>query len=251
VKNPSASSTVARGKTKISSWTTTPEGPHFSAFTDGTPGTVSILLVAETQGNNFFLNPGNVTNALFPFRGLSMIRNEQEVIGYGPINVIEASFLYVGSAITFQEEETLYQEVPKTIPKKYVPGQDFIEADKIKPVFKYIDNVLKKYQRAIQSIEFQYLKRRTEYLLLKQGSNEGIDLTKNAGFPNYMFGMRGGQDVFARIEAQKSERLWYLSDDAPRDIINDIVGHVKNNPDRETIQAKLLAALDLQIRAQQ
>ena len=94
VEQPSAASSVKRGKTNLSSWTTSPRNSAFSNFTETSSGRVAVLMVADVKSNNFVLNPENMSQFA---KSLSMytIEDEQEVIAYGPVNVVEASAIYI------------------------------------------------------------------------------------------------------------------------------------------------------------
>jgi hypothetical protein len=58
VNRPGSSTSMNKKNSNISSWTMTPKMPEFEEFA-GMKNfkTLSILLVARTEGNNFFINP--------------------------------------------------------------------------------------------------------------------------------------------------------------------------------------------------
>jgi len=106
VEKPASSSTINKGETDISSWTVDPKAPAFYDFCQSRYGGVSILMVAQTEGNNFFMNPKNMIKSLKPYAkgrinflcgDADLLKDEKEVIGYGPINVIKAVYLYRGA----------------------------------------------------------------------------------------------------------------------------------------------------------
>jgi len=121
IKNPAIKSSMGTLNTKLSSWTVAPSEPHFDAFTATGPGHVAVVLVANIQANNFFMNPENLSNSLANGMSLpqSAIEKEQEVIAYGPVNVIDAAAIYV---MTTDEEET-HEKIIDDLPKIKISGK--------------------------------------------------------------------------------------------------------------------------------
>ena len=117
IENPSAKSSMGKLNTKMSSWTIDPTLPRMAGFASSGPGHVSVVLVANIQSNNFFMNPENLSKSLANGIGISLpkstIEDELEVIGYGPINVLEAAAIYIGSGEADRFRSETIQALPK------------------------------------------------------------------------------------------------------------------------------------------
>jgi len=98
VSNPAAKSSMGKLNTKLSSWTIDPTLRRMKGFLDTLQAHVGLVLVADIRSNNFFMNPENLIDTLDDDKALPryMLEDEQEVIGYGPINCLEAAAIYVG-----------------------------------------------------------------------------------------------------------------------------------------------------------
>lgn len=94
IKNPSIRSTVRIGKSLLSSWTVKPTSPNFDDFIYTQNHTVVVLLVADISSNNFIMNPKTLGKVAVGLHRRDLIEQEQEVIAYGPVNVLEAAAIY-------------------------------------------------------------------------------------------------------------------------------------------------------------
>lgn len=188
IERPSKSSTVARGKTSVSSWTTEPTSQYFSTFAYSENGKVSILLVAKTQGNNFFIDPKEMSKLSAEQDNVSdrndkddnlfilnarTIQLEQEVIGYGPIDVLEASFIYFGAGIDYKVEMALMNNIP-TLAKEYKSSKQ-LPSEAFKPLLVYCDSVLAKYATELPAKSIDKLRNSSDYkTILKYATSKGL-----------------------------------------------------------------------------
>ena len=98
VAKPNASTTVSRGAENLSSWTVEPDLRAFESFLQTIRDLCSIVLVADIQSNDFIMNPKEFSKSLSYDSDMpvAMIGREQEVIAYGPVNVICGAVFYYG-----------------------------------------------------------------------------------------------------------------------------------------------------------
>lgn len=208
-----------------------PEFEEFAAMKN--VNTLSILLVANTEGNNFFINPkemskltndqdnvehgGAYDNDLYAL-SVELVKNEQEVLGYGPINVLEASYIYFGDAVSEREQHSLMDNVPKLDSKyrsqKLVPGEAF------QPLITYVDAAITKYADNFSKKQLAELQRLKRPILMAAKSKTMVPVER------YIDVMGHAQDVI-------EELLTYMND-----TFDFLVG----------IQAELLKALDIRMK---
>lgn len=105
--------TIEGIRRSIQSWTTTIGTEWVSSLFDESlkSGNVAIVLAAhtETDGNEFFINPKTAENiSSLP---QSLVKKEQEVISYGPVNFFEASFYYKTVDKSQNQLEKIIREV--------------------------------------------------------------------------------------------------------------------------------------------
>lgn len=236
IERPSKSSTVARGKTNVSSWTITPTSPEFFEFANSEEGKVSILLVAEVEGNNFFINPKemsklgalpvDIDNNLDISRlDTRLIQKEQEVIGYGPIDVLEASFLYHSEKqLDYKEEYALMNNMPE-LAKEYRTLQQ-LPAEVFKPLLSYCDSVLAKYSTVLPAKTIDKLRNTNNYkVITKRATMTGV--------------------VPLRVYMDAHGRMG--------EFIDQLIGHIvdaysSTGINWDNCQAELLKALNLKIK---
>lgn len=150
IENPTIKSIVARGKTSVSSWTLNPRAPNFEKFLDSQLGECSVILVADVASNNFVINPKNLARNIPEFGG-DLIENEQEVIGYGPINVLEAAVIYLSNdklSIPQKQIDSWRKNLPViNLTKLPSKGKVSIPPSTFEPLLNYLDNIVRRYER--------------------------------------------------------------------------------------------------------
>jgi hypothetical protein len=251
IERPAASSTISSGKTNVSSWTTSPTMPDFGEFSASYDGEVSILLVAKTQGNNFVLNPKQMEKLQNPMLsgdpgfGLEidtdMIEAEQEVIGFGPIDVLEASFIYVGSKDYYSEMSPLRARVPKTLSRAKLKAlaSGMVPAEAFGPVLDYVNQVITSYAKSLTKQGAEEVKASYPYRLLLAGSSKGMSLT----VPGNNFG-QWAKTPESRFDTVERAGLGVISEIT--EFLNS--GIEDKEMSESEIQVKLVHALSLKMK---
>jgi len=263
IDRPSASSTVARGETNISSWTISPTKPNFADFCSTRPDLVAILLVADIQSNEFFLNPDNISNFAQADRtalDASLVKREREVIAYGPVNVIEASAIYIKPTVSGEEIDNLRYRCPKIEVPPVLDPEMVIPSSVFKPAYDYVNACVEKYLPSdVDSYVLKYITTDNKfYILLKMCAENGFDITnpqtRSYVMDNILIGYGYNTDeVTARLMRDVRQRLTEITDSVFNRLIQEIksaepisnynAGQNNGIP----IQKELLRALSLKI----
>lgn len=227
VKDPAYKSTYQLSKSKLSSWTIAPTKPVFASFAYSKPGGVSVVLVADIDSNNFIMNPKqlakNISSNLLP---LDIIKKEQEIIGYGPINCLEAAAIYIGQPIMFHtEQDKIYNKVPPELDLVLSQKKTIIKPAVFKKTFDYINALLTKYKDKMSPRDYLNILKDQDYRLLTKYAKEGL-IVDGSFSQTYNVSMIGENCVFSIIQAV-----------------------IRNNSIHDgNIQEKLLKALNLKIK---
>ena len=180
VEYPSYVSTVARGKTKIASWTIAPKNT-FNTFVATKGGRVALVLVADIASNNFLLNPDNLSKfatANNKELDVSLIKNEKEVISYGPVNVLKASFMYIGASENKNSRSKIMSNLPDLDCinyKKASPKEIFIRQ------YEYVNDVINTCGSNLNKTQLAKITTDKNYKLLKSAATNGIDMSTPSG----------------------------------------------------------------------
>lgn len=260
VERPSASSTVARGETNISSWTIAPTKPHFADFCSTRPELVAILLVADIQSNEFFLNPDNITAYAQADRtslDASLIKREREVIAFGPVNVIDATVIYIKPSISENEFDSIRSRCP-SIEIYNLNKVTNVPASVFRPTYEYIKGYVDKYAGSLEDYALEYISTKNiHYQFLKALAENGLDFkdTKMIEFiKDNILLTREPEDV-TKITSEFLIGLRYKLIDIPGNILVRLIRELKatekitnySGQNGIPIQKELLRALSLEI----
>jgi hypothetical protein len=239
VKDPAWKSTHQVSKSKLSSWTIDPQSPQFGAFAISGPGYVSVVLVADidSNSNNFIMNPEQLKKTINPkvedTLPIDTIIAEQEVIGYGPINCLEAAAIYIKPrhSITYDELDMIRRGLPPNgpiLPPDKAPSKGtYIKPTVYKNTLKYINDTISKWNNLLTPKDIKDILSSPHYTLLTKCANEGYTCD-------------GTTDNYFRIEY------------TPTAIINRITGCLmksdKNKLSGDKIQNHLISALNLKMK---
>ena len=191
IKNPAAKSTMTKTKasTKLSSWTTNPNNSFFS-FVSSDIGKVSILLVADIQSNNFFMNADNVAQTLTKkVLPTQLIKKEQEVVGYGSINVLGAAVMYIGaSKFGYVERGEVIHNCPELNIPEHCWKDTVFDADTFKPAFNYINSIINNWEHELGSDSEHIIKMKTNspYLRTKHWAENGYVCSNGINDSNHL-----------------------------------------------------------------
>lgn len=260
VDRPSASSTVARGETNISSWTIAPTKPNFGDFCSTRPELVAILLVADIQSNEFFLNPDNIAAHAQADRtslDASLVKREREVIALGPVNVIDATVIYIKPSISEKEFDDIRSGFPK-VSLYNLSRTTVLPASIFKPTYDYIKGYIDQYADKLDEYAIEYISTRNpNYQLLERLAAKGLDF-EDMETINYIkhnvLASRGHGDA-KDITTEFLCDLRYAIVDAPDNVLTRLTRELKATEKITNysanngipIQKELLRALSLEI----
>lgn len=231
VKNPAAKTTMSgMKKTKLSSWTAAPTSPNFSSFAKSYSGQVSVVIVADIASNSFFMNPKNLSKTVVSGLPASLIDREKEVIGYGPINVLEAAAIYIGdSTFGYEVRGDLFGNTPE-IPMPYYPPKGAIfKPEVFKPAFDYVENTVSTWEKKVPRKFAKKMREFRPYLLLKQCATNGF--------------VSDGTSATYHSAAAASDAIYLITE-----LIIEAIGAEDMDGNGDNTQAALLKALSLKIK---
>jgi hypothetical protein len=216
--------------------------------------------VADIQSNEFFLNPDNITAYAQADRtslDASLIKREREVIAFGPVNVIDATVIYIKPSISENEFDSIRSRCP-SIEIYNLNKVTNVPASVFRPTYEYIKGYVDKYAGSLEDYALEYISTKNiHYQFLKALAENGLDFkdTKMIEFiKDNILLTREPEDV-TKITSEFLIGLRYKLIDIPGNILVRLIRELKatekitnySGQNGIPIQKELLRALSLEI----